>query len=36
MFDAGATDVWLAAFPVGDASASRHRTRSLLKELAAS
>ena len=36
LFDAGTTDVWAAPFPVGDdRSASRHRTRSLLKELAA-
>ncbi|HMK12901.1 MAG TPA: TIGR03564 family F420-dependent LLM class oxidoreductase [Acidimicrobiales bacterium] len=36
LFDAGATDVWAAPFPVGDdRSASRHRTRALLKELAA-
>ena len=34
---AGATDVWAAAFPVGDdASGSRQRTRALLRELAAS
>ena len=37
LFDAGATDVWAAPFPVGeDRSASRHRTRALLKELAKS
>jgi len=36
LFDAGATDVWAAPFGVGDdASASRARTRALLKELAA-
>ena len=36
LFEAGATDVWAAPFPVGDdRSASRHRTRALLKELAA-
>jgi len=35
LFDAGATDVWAATFPVGsDASASRARTRALLAELA--
>lgn len=35
LFDAGATDVWAAPFPVGpDKSASRSRTRALLKELA--
>ena len=35
LFDAGATDVWAAIFPVGDdKSASRRRTRELLKELA--
>jgi len=35
LFDAGATDVWAAPFPVGeDRSASRQRTRALLKELA--
>ena len=35
LFDAGATDVWAAPFPVGDdRSASRRRTRALLKELA--
>jgi alkanesulfonate monooxygenase SsuD/methylene tetrahydromethanopterin reductase-like flavin-dependent oxidoreductase (luciferase family) len=34
---AGATDVWAAAFPVGDdAAGSRRRTRALLRELAAS
>ncbi|MET0904144.1 MAG: LLM class F420-dependent oxidoreductase, partial [Acidimicrobiales bacterium] len=36
LFDAGTPDVWAAPFPVGDdRSASRHRTRALLKELAA-
>lgn len=36
LFDAGATDVWAAVFPVGaDRSASRERTRALLRELAA-
>ena len=36
LFDAGATDVWAAPFAVGDdSSASRARTRALLKELAA-
>ena len=36
LFDAGATDVWAAPFPVGDdRSASRQRTRALLRELAA-
>lgn len=35
LFAAGATDVWAAPFPVGaDRSASRSRTRALLKELA--
>jgi len=35
LFDAGATDVWAAPFPVGaDGSASRARTRALLRELA--
>ena len=35
LFDAGATDVWAAIFPVGeDRSASRARTRALLKDLA--
>lgn len=35
LFDAGATDVWAAPFPVGeDKSASRNRTKALLKELA--
>jgi F420-dependent oxidoreductase-like protein len=34
LFDAGATDVWPAPFPVGDdRSASRSRTRELLKQL---
>jgi hypothetical protein len=37
LFEAGATDVWAAPFPVGDdASASRARTRALLVELARS
>ena len=37
LFDAGATDVWAAPFPVGeDKVASRVRTRSLLMELARS
>jgi F420-dependent oxidoreductase-like protein len=36
LFEAGATDVWAAPFPVGeDRPASRDRTRALLKELAA-
>ncbi|HZT64263.1 MAG TPA: TIGR03564 family F420-dependent LLM class oxidoreductase [Acidimicrobiales bacterium] len=36
LFDAGATDVWAAVFPVGaDRSASRARSRQLLAELAA-
>jgi len=35
LFDAGASDVWAAPFPVGDdSSGSRNRTRELLKELA--
>jgi F420-dependent oxidoreductase-like protein len=35
LFDAGATDVWAAIFPVGDdRTASRQRSRALLKELA--
>jgi F420-dependent oxidoreductase-like protein len=35
LFAAGATDVWAAPFPVGDdRSASRARTRALLRELA--
>jgi alkanesulfonate monooxygenase SsuD/methylene tetrahydromethanopterin reductase-like flavin-dependent oxidoreductase (luciferase family) len=35
LFEAGATDVWAAPFPVGaDRSASRARTRALLEELA--
>ncbi|MDP1818264.1 MAG: TIGR03564 family F420-dependent LLM class oxidoreductase [Acidimicrobiales bacterium] len=35
LFDAGATDVWAAPFPVGDdAKGSRARTRALLQELA--
>jgi F420-dependent oxidoreductase-like protein len=34
LFEAGATDVWAAPFPVGDdRAASRQRTRTLLKEL---
>jgi F420-dependent oxidoreductase-like protein len=34
LFEAGATDVWAAPFPVGDdRSASRARTRALLKDL---
>jgi alkanesulfonate monooxygenase SsuD/methylene tetrahydromethanopterin reductase-like flavin-dependent oxidoreductase (luciferase family) len=34
LFDAGATDVWAAPFPVGDdRRASRQRTRALLREL---
>lgn len=37
LFEAGATDLWAAPFPVGDdKSASRARTRALLKELASS
>src|SRR5690606_37394855 len=37
LFEAGATDVWAAPFPVGeDRAASRDRTRALLVELAAS
>jgi F420-dependent oxidoreductase-like protein len=37
LFEAGATDVWLPPFPVGpDRSASRARTRALLKDLAQS
>lgn len=36
LFAAGATDLWAAPFPVGDdRSASRARTRAVLKELAA-
>lgn len=36
LFDAGATDLWAAPFPVGDDRAtSRQRTRALLRELAA-
>lgn len=36
LFDAGATDVWAAIFPVGDDRAgSRRRSRDLLRELAA-
>ena len=35
LFDAGATDVWAAIFPVGDdRSASRDRSRALLRDLA--
>ena len=35
LFEAGATDVWAAAFPVGeDRKASTSRTRALLKDLA--
>ena len=35
LFDAGATDVWAAIFPVGaDRAASRARTRALLRDLA--
>ncbi len=35
LFEAGATDVWAAPFPVGDdRAASRTRTRALLQELA--
>ena len=35
LFEAGATDVWVAPFPVGvDAAASRARTRALLASLA--
>jgi len=34
LFDAGATDLWAAPFPVGDdRSASRARIRDLLKQL---
>jgi F420-dependent oxidoreductase-like protein len=37
LLDAGATDIWAAIFAVGDdASASRRRTRDLLRELATS
>lgn len=37
LFDAGATDVWAAIFPVGaDKQASRRRTRALLRDLALS
>jgi F420-dependent oxidoreductase-like protein len=35
LFDAGATDLWAAPFPVGDRGASRARTRALLASLAA-
>ena len=35
LFEAGATDLWAAPFPVGDdAAASRARTRALLADLA--
>ena len=34
LFEAGATDVWAAPFAVGDARASRARTRALLAALA--
>ena len=34
LFEAGATEVWAAPFPVGDRSSSRQRTRALLMELA--
>jgi F420-dependent oxidoreductase-like protein len=34
LFDAGATDLWAAPFPVGDRQASRARTRALLASLA--
>jgi len=35
LFEAGATDIWAAPYPVGDdGSASRARTRALLQELA--
>jgi F420-dependent oxidoreductase-like protein len=33
LFDAGATDVWTAVFPVGDKKLSRDRTKALLKHL---
>jgi F420-dependent oxidoreductase-like protein len=37
LFDAGATDVWAATFPVGaDRAVSRQRTRALLQSLVAS
>jgi F420-dependent oxidoreductase-like protein len=37
LFDAGATDLWAAIFPVGDdREASRRRTRALLQDLARS
>ena len=37
LVEAGVTDVWAAPFPVGDdRSASRARTRALLKELVSS
>jgi len=35
LFEAGATDLWAAPFPVGDRATSRARTRALLQELAA-
>jgi alkanesulfonate monooxygenase SsuD/methylene tetrahydromethanopterin reductase-like flavin-dependent oxidoreductase (luciferase family) len=36
LFEAGATDLWAAPYPVGDdRAASRERTRTLLKDLAA-
>jgi F420-dependent oxidoreductase-like protein len=35
LFDAGATDVWTAVFPVGDKKVSRDRTKALLKDLTA-
>ncbi len=35
LFDAGATDLWAAPFPVGDRQVSRARTRALLASLAA-
>ena len=34
LFEAGATEVWAAPFPVSDRSGSRQRTRALLMELA--
>jgi F420-dependent oxidoreductase-like protein len=34
LFDAGATDLWAAPFPVGDRQVSRARTRALLAALA--
>ena len=36
LIDAGATDVWAAPFAVGEARASRARTRALLASLARS